>query len=529
MLVLHPRPKWWVKIADFGISKRINGTALRTVVGTEAYLAPEVMGFLTTDSEEANENNFSFAVDIWAIGSITFRVITGQFAFQNLRKLSDYVVRGRPFPIEHLQSMSPECSDFVVKTMAASPRCRPTSQEALYHPWILTHEPTLNELDLHSMIRYAFSLKKRKERANFTKRTNCDSDENKTIPLLASAQWTESSATLGSQNDVLVDKTIKNLPLNNITTKRLETFTLIQELKGHSGNVLALAFSPNGWLASCSYSDKTIRIWAVDAQDRLEQVQELKGRFKVLAFSPNGRWLAAAGHETIRIWAADAQNRLEQAQELKGHGCRVFNLAFSPNGRLASGGYNNKSIRIWAADAQNRLEQVQELRGDGVKALAFSPNGRLASGGYENKTIRIWAADAQNRLEQVQELMGHRSMVSTLAFSPNGRLASGGYNNKTIRIWTADAQNRLEQVQELMGHRGGVQALAFSPNGRWLVSGGYENKTIRIWTADAQNRLEQVQELMGEGRGVRALVFSPNGRRLAAASGETIRIWAIDN
>jgi len=132
--VLHQKPEWWVKIADFGITKRIDGTALRTVIGTEAYLAPEVKGIYTADSEEEDENSFSFAVDIWAVGSMTVRMITGKLAFQTPRKLFDYVVGGQPFPVN--QSMGPECTDFVMKTMAASPRRRPTSQEALSFPWI---------------------------------------------------------------------------------------------------------------------------------------------------------------------------------------------------------------------------------------------------------------------------------------------------------------------------------------------------------------------------------------------------------
>lgn len=64
ILVLHKGPEWWVKVADFGISNRVGATALRTHVGTEAYLAPEVRGFMAAGSDA--EDTFSFAVDIWA-------------------------------------------------------------------------------------------------------------------------------------------------------------------------------------------------------------------------------------------------------------------------------------------------------------------------------------------------------------------------------------------------------------------------------------------------------------------------------
>lgn len=151
--MLHKAPEWWIKIADFGITKRIGSTALRTRIGTEAYLAPEVRGIYTADSKKDDEDTFSFAVDIWAVGAIVFRMVTGRLAFSDGRQLFNYVVYGSPFPIE--ESMSPECTTFVIETMAASPRHRPTSQQALSYLWIQIQEPIINSSDLYSITRYA--------------------------------------------------------------------------------------------------------------------------------------------------------------------------------------------------------------------------------------------------------------------------------------------------------------------------------------------------------------------------------------
>jgi serine/threonine protein kinase len=79
ILVLHPTPNWWVKISDFGISKKVEGTALRTAIGTESYLAPEVRGFIADDDNA--DGTFSLAVDVWAVGAIVFRMIAGQLPF----------------------------------------------------------------------------------------------------------------------------------------------------------------------------------------------------------------------------------------------------------------------------------------------------------------------------------------------------------------------------------------------------------------------------------------------------------------
>jgi serine/threonine protein kinase len=149
--VLHKGPEWWVKVADFGISKRVDDTVLRTIIGTEAYLAPEVRGLYTDDSKEADENTFSFAVDIWAIGAISFRMVTGRLAFPPGRKLFDYV-RGSPFPIE--EPMIPEYAKFITETMAASPRHRPTSKQALSYKWIRMEEILFPVLDSKSTTRY---------------------------------------------------------------------------------------------------------------------------------------------------------------------------------------------------------------------------------------------------------------------------------------------------------------------------------------------------------------------------------------
>lgn len=138
-MVFQRGPDWLVKLTDFGISKRAVGTQLRTFAGTFAYSAPEVRELYTAEDLAAGDvGTYSFGVDVWAVGAITFRAITGGVAFQAPGQLTGYVVQGSPFPVEELRhaSVTAECVEFVQRTMAASPRRRPTSNDALSHPWM---------------------------------------------------------------------------------------------------------------------------------------------------------------------------------------------------------------------------------------------------------------------------------------------------------------------------------------------------------------------------------------------------------
>ncbi len=104
------------------------------MIGTEGYLAPEVRGFFSDDVPEEEDSVFGFAVDIWAMGAIVFRMITGRMVFQNPRDLPNYVTSKIPFPVD--SSMGSDCTQFVLAAMDASPRKRPTANKALAELWL---------------------------------------------------------------------------------------------------------------------------------------------------------------------------------------------------------------------------------------------------------------------------------------------------------------------------------------------------------------------------------------------------------
>jgi serine/threonine protein kinase len=127
------RPDWWVKIADFGISKRATEelTALRTLTGTPAFAAPEVLGFIQSDS-------YTNAVDIWSLGVITFLILTGETLFKDQRRLGQYVAGRFAFPSDVLlaNNVSGQGCEFVRSLMAPKPEDRPGAKESLQNPWL---------------------------------------------------------------------------------------------------------------------------------------------------------------------------------------------------------------------------------------------------------------------------------------------------------------------------------------------------------------------------------------------------------
>jgi serine/threonine protein kinase len=138
----HP---WWVKIADFGITKRVEGsTFLRTIgLGTEGFMAPEVRWPYTGDAYGSNDIGnsrpaYSFAVDIWSVGEIAVRMMTKKATFSDSSRLWRYATGKESFPDRDLCSrgISPTCLSFLHQSMDIVPSNRCTANEARLHAWL---------------------------------------------------------------------------------------------------------------------------------------------------------------------------------------------------------------------------------------------------------------------------------------------------------------------------------------------------------------------------------------------------------
>jgi WD40 repeat protein len=220
-----------------------------------------------------------------------------------------------------------------------------------------------------------------------------------------------------------------------------------------------------------------------------------------LAFSPDGRYLAAGGGggnfndvAVFRLSATDAPRHFK-------HKYWATCVAFSPDGRLlASGsgddshsGHNSSvnhpsSVRVWDLATGQEVMYLQQRHS--VWGVAFSPDGRLlagATGDYKNPKggipgeVLIWDVSTGRLLHT---LKGHKACVWSVAFSPDGRRlvsGSGSWNSKElpgeVKIWDVAIG---QELLTLNGHWGAVFSAAFSPDGQYLATAGKDG-TVRIW------------------------------------------------
>lgn len=122
-----------IKIGDFGAAKvDSNVDPMKTMIGTWAHQAPEVL----------SGKPYTLAVDIWSLGTIFFRLLTGTPLFPDraklLTRIIKYDMRGEHSPRNDLlaQGIKSEAAiDLVVQMLQVCPEDRPSAEDALSHRW----------------------------------------------------------------------------------------------------------------------------------------------------------------------------------------------------------------------------------------------------------------------------------------------------------------------------------------------------------------------------------------------------------
>ncbi|KAL4798092.1 kinase-like domain-containing protein [Aspergillus venezuelensis] len=142
ILVASQGPRWWVKIGDFGFSKRVNGDAsLHSFVGTMKYLAPEVLRLnphsVSQGVEAAGaEYRCTYAVDMWSLGITAYFMLFHEYPYQD-RSLLEYLKGNHLSEVPLSEAcISRELCSFIRSLLTVDPRGRMSATAALVHPWL---------------------------------------------------------------------------------------------------------------------------------------------------------------------------------------------------------------------------------------------------------------------------------------------------------------------------------------------------------------------------------------------------------
>ncbi|MFH2203261.1 MAG: cytochrome c peroxidase [Elusimicrobiota bacterium] len=285
-------------------------------------------------------------------------------------------------------------------------------------------------------------------------------------------------------------------------------------LRGHTDDVSAAVFTPDGAAILSVGGDDTLRLWdaATGASRAVWKAPE--GEADDLAITPDGRTALLAGADgALVLWDLTAGRRLAA---LTGHKEHIRSIALSPDGRHAATTSFAGDLILWDITARKLLAVLHPGPGAGAVSAAFSPDGRKLVTGMWHKVIWVWDVARRAR---IAEWPGHQARVLAVAFSPDGsRVLSSGRDN-TVRLWDAESG---QQLGAWKGHAGSVNDVTFSPDGNRALSAGADG-TLRLWDAATGRELAVWR---GHQAPVLEAAFSPDGKRAVSASEDgTVRLW----
>lgn len=238
-----------------------------------------------------------------------------------------------------------------------------------------------------------------------------------------------------------------------------------------------------------------------------------------VAFSSDGRWLAASRHREVLLIDAGTGR---VGQTFVGAENPINAVVFSPDSRTIAAAEGLPSVvghvRLW--EIGSKQPRVFTGHADSIYALAFNPAGdKLVTASYD-KLLLLWDVASGKEL---QTLKHHTAAVFAVAYSPDGKTLASAAADQTIKLWNVASGQRISTLIESTK---GMNAVAFHPKGHEIAAAGID-KMIRIYEWNGTTA-KLKRSAFGHDAPILSLIYSPDGGTLFTGS-EDRRIKAWDS
>lgn len=299
------------------------------------------------------------------------------------------------------------------------------------------------------------------------------------------------------------------LILDAETGKRRHLFS------GHKCGTESLAWNHgagpcSGLLASCGH-DGVVRVWNSTSSQELHTLEAGSDWVSRVAWSPNGRYLAASAGRKLSIWdCADSANTPVLVQRSPDQESTIADIAWKPgvDNTLASCAYNG--LTFWSPLSAEPVKRF-DWKGS-MLALSWSPDAKYIATGNQDSTVQFWIIATGKELH----MSGYVAKIRELAWDSRSRyLASGG--SATIVVWDCSGKGPAGSKPYLLDyHSRLLTQLCYQPQGSLLASGCQEG-LVAIWRPEKDQRPLATAHL---GAHVTQLSWAASNKRLAAANSE---------
>jgi WD40 repeat protein len=269
--------------------------------------------------------------------------------------------------------------------------------------------------------------------------------------------------------------------------------------------IAGVAVSPDGSMFASAHGDGHLRVGRMDSTEWVVDLHLTPGVVKDVAFSPDGRRVAAALTGVQQLAWVDLAAP-DVAHLLPSEGCSrvvwlrsgLYGASYEPGLLWWADPSTGPPVRIGDAQVLD-LDAAPEgggavvaVRGSGLSQLVEAPTPHLVplvpgaeaaitAGG---RGLVVWRGDHGIRIardgEAVVTIADRGAHVISLQISPDGRWLATGDTNGRLELWSLSP---VALRASWRGHDHRVTALAFDPTGRWLISGSWDWDVAR-WSLD---------------------------------------------